>query len=359
MTAYIIILLLIIFGEIAIYNEKKINDSETLYLVYSGAIFSFFSAFRSPMVGTDTQQYINIFNHAGKQTIERILFGHQGVDRGYLLINKFFYNINSHDQFILILSAIFVNFGIMYFIKKRSSNPPFSVYLYMTLYFFATSLNIMRQFIVIAIFAFAIEALKKNKNVIYILLIIFASTIHSTAILLLPFIFLYKIKPSSKNMIIISIASIIFTLVFLRNPSAILSLFGQFNVYQGTNFLEARQIGPSVIIQIFKLILFLFSTYLLRNKNDYFFSEERRDLFVDSIMVFLGVIFYIIGLKISILIRITYYFDIFLIFLIPTLIKVSIKEKRLAKIIIYSLMFVYYIYMLQSGGGGVVPYEFV
>lgn len=339
------------------FANQRLDKNNLVFYILSGISLIVISAFRSWSVGADTLNYINLYRYANNASVENLLFGYQGVDRGYLLYTKFLNNFSESGQFLLFVNSVIIVFSIFYFIYKNSNNDVLSVYLFLTLSQYLTSMNITRQYLVISIFVFAYEMLKKNKFTIYILLILLASTIHSTALIFLILVPIIWLKPTYKNLLRLLPIMGAVTIILYLNPTIIFSVAGSYSDYIGTQFFQSVDVGGTIVIWIVQFLLVIFGIMILKNKelND----EVSIRIFISSFMVFASICVGLLGSQIYLLFRLNYYFDLFMLLLIPDVIFYLVKEKNLARFIIYSLLFIYFVYNLLNGIAGAVPYEFI
>ena len=343
-----------------LYNKDN-KRNQNIFIILVGILLIYVSSVRSSNVGNDTETYLNIFSYANNTSLDAILFGPQGADRGYLIYNRIIGSIMGTDNRIILhlFNSSIITFGFMYFIKKNSSSIAMSVLLYITLYYFGASLNIQRQFIALCLFFIAFEYMKKNKVLIPVLLILFASLFHASAIILLLVIFLFKIKPTPKNLIRIGVLATLVSLVVYVQPSIILQFSSQYSRYIGTDFFDSVGVGGTMVLWVIKLSLSICGFLILRQRNNNLNPNVRRRIFISSIMVFISIMFEIIGTRLSLLFRLAYYFDIFLLLLIPDIAKYMFKETKTVNLIAFVLSFVYFLFRLYTLTDGVVPYEFI
>lgn len=337
-------------------NFNKVQSN--IFLLLSGLLLWIVSGFRGPYVGTDTLSYLSIYDFSVSLPVQRLIKDTFGIEKGYILLNKLLSVVFDNRYSIILFTSLLIIFGVLYFIKNNSSNLFMSVYLFITLYYFSVSMNIIRQFMVIAIFFIAYEKLKKSKIISFVLLILLASTIHSTALIYLGVLLISKIKPSVKNMRVIGLTAATLTAIFYVSPSIITSISGRYSQYAGTKFFEGNSVGGTTIIWVAQIILYFCSMYILKNNLE-LTESHKKSLFMFSVMILISVCIGIISTRIYIITRLIYYFDIFMIVLIPEIVNQLIREKLFAKYLIYLVLALYFLYNLRQGGSGVVPYEFV
>lgn len=336
------------------YNEIKKN----VFLTFSGILLFIVSGFRGPFVGTDTLSYFNIYDLANYQSFAKLLEVNFGVEKGYLLLNKIIGNMFDNRQSIIIFTSFVIIWGVLYFIEKNSSDVWMSVFLFVTLYYFGVSMNIVRQFMALSVFFIAYEQLKQNRNLLYILLIWLASTLHSSAWILLVLLILNKIKPNLRNMKVIFLGAIVITTILYILPSIILDISGKYIVYEGTKYIEGNSVGGIVIVWLSQVILYFCSMFIIKNKNN-ISESEKKSIFLYSVMVLISVCIRILSTQIFLIHRLSFYFEIFMIVLIPNVVNLLVKERLLVKFLICLILALYFYYNLTHAAAGIVPYEFM
>ena len=115
-------------------------------------------------VGTDFFNYQDRFNHYLKYPNINI----QRSNVGFGILIKFIQLFTDNPQWLFIATAIIIYTFIMLYIRENTKLYDIGFYLFICLYFYCSSLNIMRQWISIAIFPICIEiCISKEINKIY------------------------------------------------------------------------------------------------------------------------------------------------------------------------------------------------
>lgn len=342
MLIYFIMLALITFFAFSIYIlniNQKLKDK--LFLGVSFFILSFISAFRGNEVGTDTDSYIDIF------MFYVIGASDPHTETGFALLNQFISYISDTPQAIIIATSILINLGFMHFIYRNSKNIWLSVYLYITLFYYFFSFNLVRQFIAMSIILFAWNFLKKGKIIRFILIVLIASTFHTTALISLLLIFVYLGRKSTKLITLITISTVV--AIFSTNAifNFIVQLFPRYYGYYDASNQDTGGIMPIVLYSV----IFI-SLYLTREKQN---NEHNLMLNIAAICAALSVLNYFHYL----FYRPAFYFNVFAIILIPFIAtRFKGKDHLIAIYIICSLGMLYMIYYLLLGWHDVTPYRF-
>lgn len=164
-------------------------------------------AFKAESVGTDTANYINMFNDSGTHLQidheSRIEFGYQYT---VILLNKYF----GDHQSLFIFSAFFICFSLYKFIIRTATNHALALFFFVTLGFFQFSISGIRQALAIAISLFAFKYIQEKKLIKYTTIVVLAALFHKSALFCLPIYWIMNMKVNARNMIIMTIG-ILFT----------------------------------------------------------------------------------------------------------------------------------------------------
>jgi len=155
-------------------------------LVFLIVFYSIFFGFRADYIGTDTINYIEIYNshHDFKDP----------VFDAFLKVMQFF-DVSS----MLFIMFFSLTFYIIYFVSlyrfAPSLFPLVAIFAVTSYTFYSFSLNIMRQGVAVSLCMVALYFFYKRKYFISLLLILMASGIHSSSLILLPVLgLLYLIR---------------------------------------------------------------------------------------------------------------------------------------------------------------------
>ncbi|MGU8826011.1 EpsG family protein [Clostridium perfringens] len=338
----VLILLILCYNKVLNIKTNKKKEDRLSIIIFIALLIV--SAFRD-MVGTDFLAYKSYIENIKLYSINNSLY-----EKGYYLLNNLVFRISDNSQYIF----VFVSFIILYLIhktlKRYSISYTLSMFLFVTLYFYYNSFNIIRQYISIAIVFFSIKYLI-NRNLKKFLICIFIATMfHMTALLILPF---YWIVNKRFNSIVYLSVIILTILISFLSPiliSLILKIFPKYSLYLNTTF--TLNSNKSIIIII--ALVFIYS-YLNINKINK--VQENGIILIN--LTFFALIFAILSSKNIMIYRVTMYFYTFIILLIP--ICIEIIDKRIKPLVYYILilsLWIYNIYMLTNNNAGVYPYSY-
>lgn len=210
---------------------------------------------------------------------------------------------------------LFAKFYALY-----SKSPILSLILFFLVpLYYLTSLNTIRQFLAVAIFAISIKYILSRSIIKYITLILIATLFHRTALFMIPVYFIGQYKPSIKLYITLT-ALYIFSLHMLEN---IIRIIGLPAIYLDPLFLnEGLDVKAYIYLGLF-IIIFMFKDLLIRQK--YYHGLFINMLFISTLILFTPLI---TELPSGPILRVTSYFTIVLPILLANLL-LLIKEKHL------------------------------
>lgn len=349
MTIYIIMMTYVIILSVsAKMLNFNIDKRDRLLLLALFVPLVLISGLRASHVGTDTANYMYGFNLISNVSFEYI-FDVVRWEEGYVFLNKIASLFSSDSQTIIIVTSFFILFFVIKGIYESSVNRVFSVYLYVSMYYYFVSFNAIRQFLAISLILYAYKFIRERKFIKYAVLILIASSFHKIAILFIPVYFLFGIKLNIKKIIILGVGMGFALFVFDYLMKFGIQLFPEYDIYLGTKYFDGGGILTSLVSgSIVAFGLFIKAT----NRSD----KEFDFLFIIAVLSFITSIF---SMNISIFNRLNYYFAIFNILFIPKSIYL-VKDKRLKinySFIISVITLTYFILRLLEGWQRVTPFN--
>lgn len=297
-------------------------------------------------VGTDYSTYKNIYDTINTTDIESSV-----SEIGYYFLNKFIYTINSDSQMIFIATSFIILLLIFITVNKYCDKFELALYLYITLFHFYASFNVIRQYIAIAITFYAVRYIIEHKFYKYLIAIIIASSFHTTAIIMIPFYFICKIKMDTREYLYGSIIGIISLLAFEKIFELCINLIPRYTEYKESVLFTYGSASAVIVYGIIFIIIYMFRKSLIE-------LDDKNIIYMN--FLFVSVLISILTIKGVLFARIAGFFNIYAIILIPNL--VDLLKKKEKRIIYYSILCVGYLYcylMLRSNQGGVLPFRFV
>lgn len=363
MAIHIFLLFYICSLGAAIFCQRNRSNlrNNWIFIFLSFIPIFFIQAMRASSVGVDTEAYLIGYNNINtfadsweKQTWEKL----------FVLINIAIGKIsNCNEQALLGTISIIIILGIGYFIQKNSMDiTSFGpVFFFLTLNHYLTSMVSLRQYCAVAIGINAYTILSRDSTfrgyMKAFFLIMIAFLFHKTALMLCIIPLLFILKKINKKLIWITISGI--AIVYFLFPLLLDLAFKLFPVYyryyeMGHEKFQGRPFGVIYTCMLLLKIMCLLAVLSLNYKR-----EENKELYRLSILSIIGAGISIMTTKVFIVWRLGYYFDVFLIILIPKLLKrFEFKSRIPVNIIFYGWGVMYYFFLLFTNNSGCIPYRF-
>ncbi len=302
-------------------------------------------------VGTDFENYQQWFNYYLSNKISL-----KSEEIGFGILIKLIQLFTRNPQFLFLTVAAIINILIILFIRKHTKYFELGYFLFVALYFYYSTFNILRQWIAIAIFLYAIKYIYSRNIKKYLIFIFIACTFHKTAIIAIPIYFILNMKLNKKNIIIILLMILILYFgldIILLRVSTIFNIntAKYLNYFNKDDTIGANGYAYSSITMIALIIISITKKqYLLNN------SHGKEDI----TMLILMLAFSIMGINSLIFSRLQLYFLPYLTVIIPNMLKIITKSQRkFVYVIIVILGFTYMYRALTINGGNPLPYQSV
>lgn len=287
-------------------------------------------------VGWDYLTYYRMFNNPGGAPY-------------FEPIVRIFYYISQFFNAPWLLFALFFTFTMVFVllgIRDRSLNEYESLIIFMALFYFE-SMNIIRQFLAIAILFYAFKYVKNKKLVYYLLWVFIAGLVHTSAWFAIPIYFIYNYV-SLKSIVVFTAVGVLLSERIVWAVSRINAFYKYYKYYinilnDGGNF-----------IRYFYLLLAIGGIIVYLQKNQLFDEEVPKIL---SVFIF-GVVFpFVLGSHMGL--RITYYYAIEIIILIPKMLdQLCLKKGRSAIMIPFYTYYILFLVVDYMNNKGFSPFVF-
>ena len=176
------------------FLEKNRKHLQNLFLMTAALIFICVATFRYG-IGYDYFNYENLYEQLGPLSIQQLVTDHVGREFiGYSIFTHLCWELGLSYRMLLFVVNIILTAIVFWFLKRYSPLPWLGAYLYLTLQFFAHSMNLFRQSIAATICLLAFPFLKKRKLIFFVLVVLLASAFHISALFLLPFYWILNWK---------------------------------------------------------------------------------------------------------------------------------------------------------------------
>ncbi|MFA6866191.1 MAG: EpsG family protein [Clostridia bacterium] len=312
----ILIIYLIAVNTIIGYKTKQ---SKKLAVIFSCAGIVAIQCMRGMTVGIDLVNYNKLmFVPISKMNlVELVAFIKKGYyETGFVIFNKIMSIICFNNwQLYLCSIAIIVNVIIAWFIYKYSDNPLLSYLIYMGIGLYIFSFSALRQIMAIAFTIVAFDRIYRKKYIRFFIWVFIAFLFHKSAIVFGVIFLVRNFRICKKDLPVFLIIMFIIFLFAKQIASAILSTF--MPAYLG--YLEKGD-GLGLLSIFFALTYFL---YFFANRDG---NKNEVDFFMNVFLV--AVLCQLFGNISSITGRITFYFSIYLMIIVPNSVNKGAIEDR-------------------------------
>lgn len=342
MTAYSIELLIIFALGLLMRKHKDDPTVKKAVCTIIALSWIFLSGMRHLVVGADTISYKNIFERAlmipWKEALVNLyripLELTQGKDPGYVIIEKLFQLFSDDYRIYLIFIAIVIVSTLMIWIYKYSNDIIVSSIIFLCLFFsFYCTTGIRQSLATVLVTFLGYKFIKERKPLKYTLMCIAGSFIHRSALFMIPFYLFSKKKITGRYILVVIFAV---PIIFLLNGPIVasLALF--------TNYTDYMNYGGEATAWIFFVMMILIFIVALWKKEEIYEIRKDATFFYNSIIYALlctPLIF-----ENPSVMRVVQYFSLYLIILIPDIIKAfEPRERHIAYFVsMFVLIFLFF-----------------
>lgn len=336
MLIYIVNLILILFWGMVFnknYKIKNVNKEKILFFMMFFQLF-FLSAFRDISIGTDTHTYHYIFKQINNMSIFEMF--KYNIEPGFILLNKLSSIFSKQPQVIIITTSFLTIITTLFVIKKYALNKIIATYLYVGLAFYYMAFNITRQSLAMSIILLCFYFLVNNESKKKYICFIIAISIHYSAIIFLPILLIGKTNITTKliNLIILFLCLLVaipIIIILIKVASLSFPEIGAYFMVSRAN----RSIGYYLFL-ILKIILCISILVLNSRKYNY---ELRKDMNLLTIILFFDIYLSILSLTYYGISRFVFYYEVFLVLIIPNFIELFFEKK--VRYIIYGFVIIF------------------
>lgn len=228
------------------------------YLLVIGLACWLLASFRY-VTGFDYRFYESAFQSVAASGLD----GASWSEPGYLLLNLAVSLLGGNYRVFLLVLHFLLTLLIFVWIGRYSRSPWLSVFLFLSLQYFALSMNFLRQALAAAILLWAYPFLKSRRFLPACGIVLLAACFHRTALIMLPLCFLLALPPSRLHYGLAALAAGI--AYFLMDPliQAAVTLVPKYQHYLTEKYWQSN----SFLYILLPLGCFLFSLPLLRRTS--------------------------------------------------------------------------------------------
>ena len=329
------IMLFITFGLsiVSIIKKNKYGKPNLLITIALMIIFTVISGIRSGF--GDTWAYIYSYNRIGPN----YNFVNSGYEIGFTFFLMLLKKISTNPQFMIFITSSIINISNIFIIRKYSKNSfELSIFLYMTAYYLVT-MNGIRQSLVASLIFLCTPLLIKRKFYIYALIIILLSTFHVSALIMIPVYFVCNKKAWGKEIWIWIILFIIAMIFYEPFINILYEILGDSKYANYKNFNE----GGANIIRVLVYFVPVVISYIKRKQlEDWVYG----DIFVN--ITLLNFVIMAFSYYNWIFARFSIYTQLYVIVLVPYIIKNCFNKNKEYKLMYYGFIVCYLLFFIYD-----------
>lgn len=342
---FLVLSLVIWFWNSISYESVRINGqierkARWIQAIVFFAVIIFFCGLRSGVADTGT--YIHMFEGYYPDSIFEIDWNAEIKDKGFYALTAFYKQFISDDwQGWLFLIALISGVATMYTFKKYSVNFGLSCFLFISTTMFTYLVNGMRQYICVAIVFASIGLIMERKLWKFMILILLLSTIHASVLVFIPVYFIANVEPWSWQMILVIIAAIIFGMYFEQ----LFPIFGSLleeTQYEGyVSYISEQGVGSNVIrlfVSAVPCVLAFLGRKIVKRDGNSLINISVNMSVINFCIYFIAT--FSSGMAVG---RMTTYFDVFNLLLLPWLLK-HIFTPKSSQLVTWMCVFFYVLY---------------
>ena len=332
----------------SIVAQRKKVDA---FLLASFLLLLFFTAFRGEKVGIDVPEYLRWFQKFNSLGWKRTFEIEKDIELGYLCINYIISRFTLDPHYLIITVSFFILFLHITFLKKSSRDFFLSLMLFLSFNHFFTSMCSWRQFIAMGIVFFAYPLFFEKKYICAIFVMGFAFLFHFTTILFdVSVLIAYVFSRKKKWLVLFLLFCIFFPPFFEKLFFSVIEIIPKYSIYANSKYQTLGTVGKlryAYIIIEFFIIFYVIVTKNMRNRSINFMC----------IMLCFSIFIGLLGAKIPLIFRLGYYFDYFLVLIIPDLICIRGKKNKASlKLAVVFWGFLFYLYYMLTNSAGMIPW---
>lgn len=361
MGIYLCFIIVVILEWILLFPAGKISFScqisykqKKRFMILVCLELIILATFRSIDIGADTPVYISALRYYkniphGNIMKARLVYPFD-FESGYFIFTKICAWLGMSEVSFLFCIASIIYIPICNFIYKYSVDPLLSILIYFSFGCFEYSLGIFRQMIALSIVLLGFRYVQEKKILKYILFVTIAMSFHLTAIIMLPLYWLPNIN--LKKILKWVWAGELFFMIFSRKIiEYILKIFPQYSGYVNGKY--DTQGGTYIMLLVLNIILLMGYCTSLKNEN-----QQDCMLKISNNAVVITIFLQILGYSMGIFGRIVPYYSIFLMLLIPIILKKSFFKNKIYAYLMTTI-FLIVMFVIMTNNSYIVPYRTV
>lgn len=333
--------------ELLFSKYIRMKKPEKTFLILSGIQLFLLLALRGKNVGIDTHVYY--------KDIVYITNGFNvGFEIGDVFLIRVLYAISHSIQFVIagfaLLTILFLYFGIV----RVSENKYISIFLYAGLMYYNFAFSGMRQALALSIVICAFSFMIEEKYIKTVLFIVLASLFHQSALIALVALLFDVLRKRIRVNMIIGISMVFYVLLWVFTDRLVIigsRLFREYAWY----VTDYEMASTSIVNLSFYLTIFVTAALLIRQNENDVVARERNIRYL--IILAIGVALYIMATRFRIINRLTMYFTIIIIYMLPSIFEHNPNRRLLNKLAVVGAS-LYFTMLVLIKSNDMIPYYF-
>ena len=359
-SVYISMIVFLLILGVGYHSKPQTQKRKKANVIVSCFVMFLIMAMRSPSVGTDAQTVVRMF------MANRPILASGLNSLFYNFISKIGYMIWPNGQMILIINAAIICVLVGALVYNNSDDVFLSLYLYITLYFYFSSFNTMRQYDAMAMCMMCYMSYKNDKRALSLVFSILALLTHSTSMVFIVVVIAYKCFAWLRNLNVQLVFGTILTFVlgYLFEPLLLLfaKIFPHYEMYIGDTGITLngyQSDGKKILITLMLAGILLFSYItILKTKKMHPSFDVSEDFRMQFFFMIIAISLGIAGTKLQLIARMESYFSIYAILFIPKAVKmIQLRYRNIIYVGFVLLMIVPMFVQLSGNNSGVLPYR--
>jgi len=365
MTVYII-LALMLFLLSFLKLERNLNQKGRNRYIFLLLFIPFvLAAFRGIDVGNDTYTYFRMYRNVGNYNNYFDFMKVTRIEPGYSLFMFLFQRLGASYEIFQIFCESLIYLSFSKYFKKYSENYALSCFMFVVNRNLAGTMNTVRMWLAIAVLLNAIPYIKERKLVKFLLVVLAASMMHYSAML---FVIVYIMTGIKKEHLVFPITLIsAMVIAFIGTPffRFMTDLVGRYEGYLSTGYFDTSGALAIYISFVINLAFIAYYTILRRYERGIkHFDEDSiviSNQYIFYVMYFIAFSFSFIGLRNQIMSRLSSYFSISSLVLLPFALNTSPNKanRKIMHVVICALLFAEFIVIMvyRPNWQGIIPYH--
>lgn len=340
--------------------KKNIFTKSSILSILSALPLFLLIVLRSREVGVDYHGYAEAIINIGNNQI--LDYYSDWLGDGFYYLIRIISSLGLKNDILVLIVISIIAFLSIYFLYKaildNSHYPTVSLFIFFSFCLYYQMFNQFRQLLAITITTFAFKYIMEKNVWKYMAWILFATTIHNSAIVMLPIYYLCKLNINKKNITIYSLLSIIGYLQFgvivkLLQHTTYGQIYLNWDIY---NIANDKGAILNFIIRLFLLVICIIPYKRL--------VKKYKNINALYNMIIICTIIQLFVIKSTLFSRVTTYYFVFYIFLLPIVVKeyaIMLKCKEIIVLVFFYIMLLYhyiYFFFISSVESGYKVYKF-